>query len=67
MIYQYNDRLQATQPRERQVGEASLTRRPDMSENTSPADPELDELVERVRWEMRREPMRERRRGGLAW
>ena len=69
MIYPYNDRRHATQPRERQVGEALAPRaqQPDMPEKSSTAHPELDELVERVRWEMRQEPTRERGRGGLAW
>lgn len=66
MIYRSNQRLHATQPHERQVGEALP--RPalqDMPENDATSIPELDQLVERARWEMRHEPVRERGRGGL--
>ena len=72
MVYQYDDRdddrLDVEQPRARQVGVALPTRakQPERVENASRAGPELDEMVEQVCWVMRREPIRERGRGGLA-
>ena len=69
MIYQYNDRVHVTQPRERQIGEAlpTQTQQRQTSENAASSVSELEELVEQVCWEMRHEPTRERGRGGLAW
>jgi hypothetical protein len=69
MIYQYDERPAAEQLRVREVGGALPTtaQQPGMPEETAPTNPQLDELVERVRWEMRREPVRERGRGGVGW
>ncbi len=68
MIYQYDEHRHTSQPRERQVGAAAHTQTqpPITRESAGSTIAELDELVERARWEMRHEPVRERGRGGLG-
>ena len=61
MTHSYDDHPDAEQLRARQVGAASA--RPQQSaafENAARTGAEIDQLVERVRWLMRREPMLER-------
>jgi hypothetical protein len=64
MVYQYRDRPDAEQPHARQVGESQSTRalQSPTLENALRTGPQIDELVERVCWLMRRDPMRERGR-----
>ena len=59
MNYQHDDQQDSEQPRARQVGEV-LQQQPYAREDTAGTDAEIDQLVERVRWQMRREPMLER-------
>lgn len=63
MTYRYDryDNQDAEQLRVRQVGETSAQVQPlDVFEDSLHAEAEIDRLVERVRWLMRREPMLER-------
>ena len=64
MTHQYDrheDQQAAEQLRARQVGEASAQLQPLYAfEDSLHAEAEIDQLVERVRWQMRREPMLER-------
>jgi hypothetical protein len=59
MIYQPDDQHHAEQLRALQVGEA-VRQQPYTREDAASSGAELDQLVERVRWLMRREPMLER-------
>ena len=63
MTYLYDDYSDAEQLRARQVGEASPVRsqQPAAFENVAHTDAQIDQLIERVRWLMRREPMLEGR------
>jgi hypothetical protein len=61
MIYQYDDSPDTEQLRARHVGEPSQARpQPPAFENAVHTGAEIGELVERVCWLMRREPMLER-------
>ena len=61
MTHIYDDRPEAAQLRARQVGDAAARLQPPhVSEDAARADKEIDQLVERVRWLMRREPVLER-------
>ena len=64
MTYRYDryDDQDAAQLHARQVGEASAQLHPRQAfEDALHAEAEIDQLVERVRWLMRREPMLEGR------
>ena len=63
MTYLYDDCSEAEQLRARQVGEAAPVRsqQPAAFENVAHTDAQIDQLIERVRWLMRREPMLEGR------
>ena len=61
MTHLYDDHPDAEQLRARQVGEASArSQQPHALEDAARTGAEIDELVECVRWLMRREPMLER-------
>jgi hypothetical protein len=62
MTHSYDDHPDAEQLRARQVGGAESARpqQPPAFENAARTGAEIDQLVERVRWLMRREPMLER-------
>jgi hypothetical protein len=62
MTNPYYDRPDAEQLGARHVGESSPARpqQPPAFENAAPTGAEIDQLVEQVRWLMRREPMLER-------
>ena len=61
MTHSYDDHPDTEQLRVRQVGEASaLHEPPQVFEDAVRTGAEIDQLVERVRWLMRREPMFER-------
>jgi hypothetical protein len=61
MTHSYDDHPDAEQLRARQVGEASArSQQLPAFEDAARTGAEIDQLVERVRWLMRREPMLER-------
>ena len=61
MTHTYDDRPDSQQLHARQVGELSQARpQPHLFEDTAHTVAEIDQLVERVCWLMRREPMLER-------
>ena len=62
MTNRYSDQLDTEQFKARQVGESTPARpqQPAVFNSTAGTSPEIDQLVERVRWVMRREPMLER-------
>ena len=61
MTHSYDDHPDAEQLHVRQVGAASARlQQPPAFENAARTGAEIDQLVERVRWLMRREPMLER-------
>jgi hypothetical protein len=62
MTQRYDDHSDAEQLRARQVGEVppAQPQQPAALEDAARAGAEIDQLVEHVRWLMRREPMLER-------
>ena len=62
MTHSYDDHPNAEQLHARQVGAASAQPQPPSAfENAARTGAEIDQLVERVRWLMRRDPMLEGR------
>ncbi|MEO7908269.1 MAG: hypothetical protein ABIV47_01340 [Roseiflexaceae bacterium] len=62
MTHRYDEHSDAEQVRARQVAEVSpaQSQQPGAFEDAVRTDTQIDQLVERVRWLMRREPMLER-------